>query len=193
MRTFVNLLSIFRIIAAFLIVPLLLEQLFMDAFIVFILASVSDFLDGFLARRFKATSKLGGVLDQIGDKFLTVNALIMVIMFLQIWQVIAPAIVMICRDLYVSGLREFLGTLKIEMPVAKDKFALAKIKTAAQLLAISGVFLWIWGVNADWAADDAMHYLLMSGIAGLWAAMVLSVASAAGYTINFIRHIKKKK
>ena len=162
----------------------------MDAFIVFVLAMMSDFLDGFLARKFKVVSKLGGVLDQVGDKFLTVNALIMAIMFLQIWQVILPAIIMICRDLYVSGLREFLGTQKIEMPVKKDRFALAKIKTAAQLLAISGIFLWIWGVNADWDAIDMMHYLLMSSIVGLWVSAVLSVVSAGQYTINFARYIK---
>ena len=189
MKTFVNLLSIFRIIAAFLIVPLLLEQLFMDAFIVFVLAAASDFLDGFLARRFNAVTKLGGVLDQIGDKFLTVIALVMIVMFLQIWQIIVPAILMICRDLYVSGLREFLGTQKIEMPVAKDKFALAKIKTAMQLLAISGIFLWIWGVNADWAADDAMHRLFIYSVAGMWIAAALSVATAVQYTMTVVRHM----
>jgi CDP-diacylglycerol--glycerol-3-phosphate 3-phosphatidyltransferase len=193
MKLFVNLLSIFRIAAAFLIVPLLLEQLFMDAFFVFTLAAVSDFVDGFLARQFKVVTKLGGVLDQIGDKFLTVNALVMIVMFLQIWQIIAPAIIMICRDLYVSGLREYLGTQKIEMPVAKDKFALAKVKTTMQLVAIAGIFLWIWGVNADWAADDMMHYLFLYSVIGMWIAAALSVTSATQYTVNFIKHTSKKK
>ena len=193
MKKFVNALSIFRIIAAFLIVPLMLEQLFFDAFVIFVLAAASDWLDGFLARRYKVTSKLGGVLDQIGDKFLIVNALIMMIMFLQIWQVIIPAILMIGRELYVSGLREFLGTQKIEMPVPKNKFAIVKLKTTAQMLAIAMLLVWIWGVNEDWKWIDGLHYLLLSSIAVLWAAMTLSLLSAAQYTNTFVKHIKKGK
>ncbi|MDR1071761.1 MAG: CDP-alcohol phosphatidyltransferase family protein, partial [Rickettsiales bacterium] len=128
MKYFVNFLSVFRIIAAFAIAPLLMDQMFAAAFGLFVLASVTDWLDGFLARRFKVATKIGGVIDHIGDKFLVANALIMMVMFLQIWYVIIPATLMICRELYVSGLREFLGTQKIEMPVPKSRFSLGKIK-----------------------------------------------------------------
>jgi len=198
MKIFVNILSIFRIIAAFAIIPLLLGQLFPWAFFVFVFASISDWLDGFLARKFKATSKIGGVIDHIGDKFLVANTLVMLVMFLQIWPVILPAVVMICRELYVSGLREFLGTQKIEMPVPKYRFSFGKIKAAVQMLAIAVLMFWIWAVNADWMwmmydGDVFTYYLLYTGIGGLWLAMLFSVLSAGQYTAQFVKNLKKIK
>ena len=193
MKVFVNILSVFRILSAFAIPPLLLGALFPEAFALFVLAAVSDWLDGFLARKFNVATKLGGVLDHIGDKFLAANALVMMIMFLQIWSVIAPAIIMLCRELYVSGLREFMGTEKIEMPVPKKRFALGKIKTFAQMIALAMLFLWIWAVNADWSDDFFTYYMLFAGIGGLWLAALLSVASAAQYTATFAKNLKKIK
>jgi CDP-diacylglycerol--glycerol-3-phosphate 3-phosphatidyltransferase len=192
-KIFVNLLSIFRILAAFAIVPLLLEEHFNLAFVVFVLAAASDFLDGILARKFNVVTKIGGVLDHTGDKFLAANALIMIVMFLQIWIVIIPAALMICRELYVSGLREFLGTQKIEMPVPKARLSLGKIKTVFQALGLSVLFLWIWAVNADWNSEILTYYLLYAGIGILWLATLCSVISAIQYTAAFAKHMKKIK
>ena len=193
MKIFVNLLSVSRIVAAFAIVPLLLEQYFDWAFYVFVFAAFSDWLDGFLARRFRVETKVGGVLDHMGDKFLVVNALIMVIMFLQIWSVLAPAVLMICRELYVSGLREFLGTQKIEMPVPKARFSIGKIKTAVQMLVLAMMLLWVWAVNADWQSELLTYYLLFAGIGGLWLALACSLTSAAQYTVQFAKNMKRIK
>jgi len=129
----------------------------------------------------------------MGDKFLVVNAMIMMIMFLQIWWVVAPSVLMICRELYVSGLREFLGTQKIEMPVPKEKFAFGKIKTFVQMIALAAMLLWVLAVNADWQSEILNYYLLFAGIGGLWIALICSLASAARYTIQFARNMKKIK
>jgi CDP-diacylglycerol--glycerol-3-phosphate 3-phosphatidyltransferase len=193
MKAFVNILSIFRILAAFAIIPALMLQYFLTALILFSAAAVSDFLDGFLARKFNACTKIGGVLDHIGDKFLVVNALIMSVMFLQIWSVIVPAVLMICRELYVSGLREFLGTQKIAMPVPKARFSLGKVKTSVQMLTLAAVFLWILAVNADWGDEFLNHDLLFVGIGGLWLALACSIGSAVQYTIEFVKNLKKIK
>jgi CDP-diacylglycerol--glycerol-3-phosphate 3-phosphatidyltransferase len=193
MKIFVNFLSVFRIIAAFLIVPLLMGQQFSAAFVAFVLASASDWFDGYLARKFKACTKIGGVIDHIGDKFLVANALVMMVMFLQIWHVVVPAIVMICRELYVSGLREFMGTQKIEMPVPKYRFSIGKIKAFAQMVSISAMMLWIWAVNAGWPGEFLAYDLLWCSIGGLWLAMLCSLASAAQYTAVFVKNLKRIK
>jgi CDP-diacylglycerol--glycerol-3-phosphate 3-phosphatidyltransferase len=193
MKLIVNLLTALRIIGAFAVIPLLMGQFFAEAFFVFIASAATDFLDGYLARKYNATSLIGGVADHMGDKFLTANALIMSVMFLQIWWVIAPAVIMICRDLYVSGLREFLGTQKIAMPVPKARFSFGKVKAAAQMLALSAIFLWIWAVNADWASEFMTGDMLWIGIGGLWIALFFSVVSAGQYTITFIQAMKKRK
>lgn len=193
MKFFVNFLSVFRILAAFAIVPLLMEQYFAAAFVVFASAAATDWFDGFLARKFNVATKIGGVLDHIGDKFLVANALVMSVMFLQIWQVIVPAVLMICRELYVSGLREFLGTQKVEMPVPKHRFSIGKIKAFVQMAAIVMLFLWIWAVNEDWNSDILTHYLLFAAIGGLWLATLCSVVSAIQYTVAFAKNLKKIK
>jgi CDP-diacylglycerol--glycerol-3-phosphate 3-phosphatidyltransferase len=193
MKFFVNFLSIFRILGAFAIIPLLMNQMFDIAFVLFLVASASDWFDGYLARKFNATTKIGGVLDHIGDKFLVTNALVMSIMFLQIWSVIIPSIIMICRELYVSGLREFMGTQKIAMPVPKYRFSFGKVKAATQMLALSAMFLWIWAVNADWSSEFLTYYMLFIATGGLWLATVFSVISAGQYTGTFLKNLKKIK
>jgi phosphatidylglycerophosphate synthase len=104
MKTFVNALSIFRIIASFALIPLLMLQMYWPAFILFGLAGFSDLFDGWLARSYNATSKIGGVLDHLGDKFLFAVPAIALIAFLQIWLVVIPVILMICRNLPTRGI-----------------------------------------------------------------------------------------
>ncbi|MDR0449069.1 MAG: CDP-alcohol phosphatidyltransferase family protein [Rickettsiales bacterium] len=188
MKAFINGLSIFRIGAAFALVPLMFEQLWGAALILFSLAAASDFFDGWLARKFKATSKLGGVLDHMGDKFLMTIGMVIAMLAVQTPLVISLVITMIIRDLYISGLREFMGSQKMELPVDN----LGKIKTAAQLVALFAFFgfFYIYMNDISIGAHSAALYAAL-GLLALAAA--LSVLSAARYTLKAVQKIKKGK
>ncbi|MBQ8293980.1 MAG: CDP-diacylglycerol--glycerol-3-phosphate 3-phosphatidyltransferase [Alphaproteobacteria bacterium] len=199
MKFFVNFLSAFRIAAAFAIIPTLMFQMYWTTFILFVLAAMSDWFDGFLARKYNVCTKLGGVMDHIGDKLLVVNTLIMLTVMMPVWFVVVPVIIMIARELYISGLREFLGTQKIEMPVPKARFSMGKIKTTLQMIAIAA-FLLIFAVgsiitpNTESTTIMKLLYILPTiGIWGLWLSLVASVWSATQYTMTFIGHLKKLK
>ena len=199
MKAFVNSLSIFRICAAFAIVPTLMMQWYWVSVILFALASMSDWFDGYLARKFNVCTKLGGVLDHIGDKLLVVITLIMLALMMRFWFIIIPVIIMIARELYISGLREFLGTQKIEMPVPKARFSMGKIKTTLQMVAIL-LFLMLFAISAIVTPETisskiliTMNLLSQCGIVCLWFALVASVWSATQYTITFAQKLKKIK
>lgn len=198
MKKFVNFLSIFRIAVAFIIIPTLMFQLYWTAFILFILGATSDWFDGFLARKFNVCSKLGGVLDHIGDKLLVCNTFIMLTIMMPIWFIVVPVVLMIARELYISGLREFLGTQKIEMPVPKARFSLGKIKTTFQMITIS-IFLLLFAfssfVNPSNISSKhliAMNILSQAGIIAAWISLIASVWSASQYTQTFIEKLKNK-
>ena len=210
MKKLVNFLSIFRIIVAFAIIPTMLANWYTLTFILFILGAVSDWLDGYLARKYDCCSKIGGVLDHIGDKLLVCNAFILLpfipidIAFIstfytpianKLWYVIIPVVLMIDRELYISGLREFLGTQKIEMPVPKARFSMGKIKTTLQMVAVAFVLFAVSVQSVP--GNKVLLYILTKlpeiGIAILWFALVASVWSAAQYTMTFAEKIKKIK
>lgn len=199
MKFFVNFLSAFRIAAAFAIIPTLMLQMPWTTFILYALAATSDWFDGYLARKYNVCSKIGGVMDHIGDKLLVVNTMIMLAILMPTWFVIIPIIIMIARELYISGLREFLGTQKIEMPVPKARFSMGKIKTTLQMIAI-GALLLIFAIatlitpTSDSQFLMVMIYILPNiGIWGLWLALIASIWSAAQYTMTFLGHLKKIK
>ncbi len=199
MKFFVNFLSIFRILTAFAIIFTIMMNRPWLTFILFALGAISDWFDGYLARKYKCCSKLGGVLDHIGDKLLVCNTLIMLTLMTPVWFVVIPVIFMIARELYISGLREFLGTQKIEMPVPKARFSMGKIKTTLQMIAIAAFLLW-FAIFASVTADTenrATFYLIYAlpkiGIVGLWAALFASIWSALQYTITFAQKLKKIK
>ena len=199
MKTFVNLLSAFRICVAFLIIPTLMMQWYWVSLVLFILGAVSDWLDGFLARKFNCCTKLGGVLDHIGDKLLVVNTFIMLALMMRFWFIIIPVILMIARELYISGLREFLGTQKIEMPVPKNRFSMGKIKTTLQMVTIIA-FLSLFAISSVVTPDTisantliVMNILSQMGIIFIWFALVASLWSATQYTFTFLEKIKKIK
>ncbi len=199
MKFFVNLLSIFRICVAFAIIPTLMMQMYWLSLALFAAGAISDWMDGFLARKFNVCSKLGGVLDHIGDKLLVVNTLIMLALMLRFWFIVIPVILMIARELYVSGLREFLGTQKMEMPVPKARFSLGKIKTTLQMLTII-VFLALFAISAFVNPDTVsrrwlitMNFLSQSGIILIWASLFASWISAIQYTFTFAEKLKKIK
>ncbi len=199
MKTFVNLLSAFRICVAFLIIPTLMMQWYWVSLVLFILGAVSDWLDGFLARKFNCCTKLGGVLDHIGDKLLVVNTFIMLALMMRFWFIIVPVILMISRELYISGLREFLGTQKIEMPVPKNRFSMGKIKTTLQMVTIIA-FLSLFAISSVVTPDTisanmliVMNILSQIGIIFIWFALIASLWSATQYTFTFLEKIKKIK
>ena len=199
MKVFVNFLSIFRILTAFAIIFTIMLNKPWLTFILFALGAVSDWFDGFLARKYKCCSKLGGVLDHIGDKLLVCNTLIMLTLMAPVWYVVIPVILMIARELYISGLREFLGTQKIEMPVPKARFSMGKIKTTLQMIAISAFLLW-FAIFASVTAETknrVIFYLIYIlpkiGIVGVWAALFASIWSALQYTITLSQKLKKIK
>ena len=199
MKIIVNLLSIFRILSAFAIIFTIMFNLPWITFILFTLAAISDWLDGYLARKYKCCTKLGGVLDHIGDKLLVCNTLIMLTLMGPVWYIVIPVIFMIARELYISGLREFLGTQKIEMPVPKARFSMGKIKTTIQMVAIVAFLLWFAMFASVTPETDSrfifyMIYILPKiGIIGLWVALTASIWSATQYTFTFAQKLKKIK
>ena len=207
MKIFVNLLSIFRICVAFAIIPTLMFQYYWLSVILFILGSISDWFDGYLARKFNACTKLGGVLDHIGDKLLIVNTLVMLALMMtpnqlflrKFWYIIVPVIIMIDRELYISGLREFLGTQKIEMPVPKSRLSMGKIKAALQMLTVIA-FLLLFAISTMLNPDTvsakilmAMNILSQTGLILLWSALTASLWSATQYTFTFLGKLKRIK
>ena len=132
-----NILTIGRII----IVPIFVVTFFLPGFFgdlipffLFVIASFTDYLDGLLARIFKEESKLGELLDPIADKILVSAALILLVMngTIKNYEVIA-AIIILTREILISGLREFLAKVSVDVPVS----GLAKLKTFLQMISIS--------------------------------------------------------
>ena len=141
------------------------------ALTIFVAAAITDFLDGYLARAWAQQSSLGRMLDPIADKLL-VSA---VILMLAANQTIAgatlwAAIVILCREILVSGLREYLAELRVPMPVT----AVAKWKTAVQLVALGFLII---GPSGDAILPGSTE----SGIVLLWVAAILTLYTGWDY------------
>ena len=149
------------------------------AFVLFALASVTDFLDGYLARIWQQTSNIGKMLDPIADKLLVSSVLLLLAADGTIagWSLWA-AIIILCREILVSGLREYLAGLKVSVPVTQ----LAKWKTTIQLIAIG--FLLIGP-----AIDEAIPYLTEIGIALLWVSAVITLYTGYDYFRAGLKHM----
>ena len=136
-------------------------------------------------------------MDHIGDKLLVVNSMLMLAIMMPVWFIIIPIILMTARELYISGLREFLGTQKIEMPVPKARFSMGKIKTTLQMISIAAFFLlFAVGTTLSPESNSRLYMFLLSvlptiGIWGTWLSLVASIWSATQYTITFAGHLKK--
>ena len=198
MKAFVNFLSIFRITAAFAIIPTIMFKLPWTTLILFVLGAISDWFDGYLARKYNCCSKIGGVLDHIGDKLLVCNTLILLAIMMPTPIIVIPVIIMIARELYISGLREFLGTQKIEMPVPKARFSMGKIKTTVQMISITA-FLLFAAITSMLPYTEIrfvfylFYYLPDIAIFFLYFALVCSLWSATQYTFTFAEKLKKIK
>ncbi len=199
MKFFVNFLSAFRIVSAFAIIPTLMFGLYWTTFILYVLAALSDWFDGYLAKKYNVCTKIGGVMDHIGDKLLVVNSFLMLIIMMPVWFIVIPVILMIARELYISGLREFLGTQKIEMPVPKARFSMGKIKTTLQMITIGAFFL-LFAIGTMITSDtngQTMMFLIyvlpQIGIWGMWLSLIASMWSATQYTFTFAKKLKQIK
>ncbi len=139
--TFPTILSIFRLFAGFLIILvfLVLSRPTADilAFGVFVCASITDFIDGYIARKYNLVSELGKILDSIADKILVIIAWVVILTFhdFNSW-ITLPIGIIIFRELFISGLREYLTTKNLKLGVT----FIAKLKTTLQMSTISLVF-----------------------------------------------------
>jgi cardiolipin synthase len=143
--------------------------------LLFAVAGISDWFDGYLARRWNAHSRLGRFLDPIADKLLVATVLILLVGTDR--ADLLPAIAIVCREILVSGLREFLAEIRVGMPVSK----LAKFKTAAQMVAIG--FLLLGPGAAQW-----MHLPLIGRLL-LWLAAGLTLVTGYAYLRTGLRHM----
>jgi len=144
----------------------------------FTIAAATDFFDGYVARAWRQQSTLGQFLDPIADKLLVSATLLMLVGFGQIkGLVILPAVVILCREILVSGLREFLAEVRVGVPVSQ----LAKVKTVLQMVAIG--FLIVGDAGPDWLP------VRLIGDAGLWVAAVLTLVTGYDYLHAGLGHI----
>ncbi|MGB7406226.1 MAG: CDP-diacylglycerol--glycerol-3-phosphate 3-phosphatidyltransferase [Pacificimonas sp.] len=141
MSSLPNLLTLSRILAVPVIVGLMWKAGwpgYLAAFILYCIAGATDYLDGYLARAQATVSKLGQFLDPIADKIMVAAAIVMLIEndIISGWLAVA-ALIILLREIVVSGLREFLGGAQVSVPVSQ----LAKWKTAAQMVALGALIL----------------------------------------------------
>ena len=184
-----NILTIGRII----IVPIFVVSFFLPGFFgdlipffLFVLASFTDYLDGLLARLFKEESKLGELLDPIADKILVSAALILLVMNSTIknYEVIA-AIIILTREILISGLREFLAKVNVAMPVT----SLARVKTFLQMLSIA---ILLTGESGNKIINFQDYNAQTIGIILLWLSAFLTLYTGYDYLIKGIDHAIKE-
>ncbi len=177
-----NLLTLSRIFAVPILVGLLWypgwEPGYLLAFALYCLMGITDYFDGYLARAQGAVSRLGVFLDPIADKIMVAAVILMLVSTRDIsgWHVIA-AIVILLREIAVSGLREFLADLRVSMPVTR----LAKWKTTFQLVALGALILA--------GGFPEQLWIKMVGLISLWAAAVLTVVTGWDYLRVGLKHM----
>jgi cardiolipin synthase (CMP-forming) len=182
-----NLLTYGRIIAVPIVVACLYWQSILNgglwlrwvALGIFIAAGITDILDGYFARSLGQQSSFGRMLDPIADKLLVASCLLMLAADETIkgWSLWA-AIVILCREILVSGLREYLAELRVSVPVTR----LAKWKTTAQLVAI-GFLL------AGQAGDQIVPVVTLTGLTLLWISAIVTLYTGYDYFRAGVQHL----
>ena len=176
-----NILTMSRI----LIIPLVVTTFFFDspamrwtALGLFTMAGVTDFFDGYLARRANQVSAMGRFLDPIADKLLVASVLMMIVAFGRVdsWSYL-PALVIMLREILVSGLREFLAELHVSVPVTK----LAKAKTTVQMIALG--FLIVGSDSPVWIPAVRI------GEIGIWIAAAITLITGYDYLKSGVRYM----
>lgn len=181
-----NLLTISRIF----VIPVIFLSLYIHSFawsmfvaILFVVAAVTDYFDGYLARCRNETSAFGRLLDPIADKLLVASALVVILGKPgMVWTDLSyiPVFVILCREILVSGLREFLREVNVGLPVTR----LAKWKTGFQMTALAMMLfngLWIWNYIGEFL---------------LWIAALLTFITGYQYfqkSVDYVKSIEKVK
>jgi cardiolipin synthase len=180
--TLPNLLTLSRIVA----VPLLVAFLWWPgwaagygiAFALYCLMGITDYFDGYLARANGAVSRLGIFLDPIADKIMVAAVVLILVGTRDIAGIhVIAALVILLREIAVSGLREFLAQVQVSVPVSR----LAKWKTTLQLVALGGIILG--------GALPAMIWVHQVGLLALWGAAVLTVLTGWDYLRVGLKHM----
>ena len=216
--TIPNILTVFRLLAA-LAVPaayILFPSPYADwiAVVLFVTASLTDYLDGYLARKMNQVSKFGKMLDPIADKAMVIIAIIIVVGLYQgSVMVLIPAVLIVFREVFVSGLREFLGADASELKVTR----LAKWKTTIQMIAIVCLMLsYAFGIEFDGRAHAMPSELVMDilnnnaddplgirtwyalfdwssriGLWGIWLAAVLTLITGIDYFRKSLPYLRE--
>ena len=182
-----NLLTLSRILAVPLLVFLLWRPTPIDyaiTFVLYCLVGITDYFDGYLARAQGKISRLGQFLDPIADKIMVAAVLVMLISSRKANPIpeidglhIIAALIILLREIIVSGLREFLGPLNVSVPVS----ALAKWKTTLQLVALGALIL-----SGAFPNDEWIH---TTGLACLWAAAALTLITGYDYLRVGLKHM----
>ncbi len=182
MLTLPNILTLSRIVA----VPLLVLMLwpgggwagYAFAFALYCLMGITDYFDGYVARARGAVSRLGIFLDPIADKIMVASVILMLVFVQAIPGIhVVAALVILIREIAVSGLREFLAGLQVSVPVSQ----LAKWKTTFQLVALGALIL--GGALPQWPWVHGF------GICSLWAAATLTLVTGWDYLRTGLRHM----
>lgn len=179
-----NWMTILRIMVAPVIAVLIwlddVKTGYMPALTLFVLASISDFIDGWMARRLGVVSKLGAMLDPIADKVLIGTCLVSLAHVTEDgWWFILPAIIIMTREFLISGLREFMAGRSVNMPVS----VLAKWKTTLQLVAI--------GFLVGAPVFPSLPMANPIGLALLWAAAFVTAQTGFAYYRGALENVDK--
>ncbi len=188
MLTLPNLLTLSRIFAVPILVFLLWRPTPIDyaiTFVLYCIVAITDYLDGYLARAQGQISRLGQFLDPIADKIMIAAVIIMLIASRRadgdppiVEDVhIIPALIILLREIIVSGLREFLADLRVSIPVSH----LAKWKTTFQLVALAALILG--------GALPQFPWVHWTGLASLWAAAALTLVTGYDYLRIGLKHM----
>lgn len=144
----------------------------------FIIACITDYLDGYYARTLRQATRLGQFLDPIADKLLIASTLLLLVGFNHIEGLsLIPAIIILCRELLVSGLREFLAQTRVSIPVTN----LAKWKTSFQMTSLS--------ILIAATPETDFLYLHFLGTLSLWISAVLTLITGYDYCRYGLKHI----
>ena len=181
-----NFLTITRILLSVITTGIIIifpsKLIYIVSFILFCVAGITDFFDGWYARKNNEVSELGKMLDPIADKILVISILIALMVNSIITNLnIIPALIIIYREVFVSGLREYLGEKSIKVNVTNQ----SKWKTAIQFIAISGFIIFPIIEN-----NVYYFYLLFSIL--LWMSSIMSISTGFNYFRSALDLIKKK-
>lgn len=171
------LLTYFRVISGPIIFVLsVFLELYFFSFLLFIFSAITDFLDGFLARKFNATSSFGAFLDPVADKLLLCSTIISIILITNDYFIGLIGMFLLLREYWVAGLREYTALNNIQS--ASKVSYLAKVKTSIQFMSISSFYL-------SFSYDLSLGIFLSSFL--LFLSLLISLKTGMEYTSNTLR------